>query len=152
MRLQREDRHPAGRRSLAGSGRSATRAGRLWRLAQVLFFTKMNRSRVMDSYMSLDVAAAWADHVSMISRPYQLYVERTDPAKNMTRYYAMEIERTMFGEACLTRRWGRIGNPGQKKQHVFEREDEAVRMFLELLKQKRGPKTTHRDWGRGPHL
>ena len=66
----------------------------------------------------------------------------------MARYYAMEIEQTMFGEACLTRRWGRIGKPGQEKQHVFEREEEAVRLFLDLLKQKRGrgyqPKTTLR--------
>ncbi|MBY5571590.1 WGR domain-containing protein [Rhizobium leguminosarum] len=100
--------------------------------------------------MSLDVAAACDDHADMISQPYQLYIERTDPAKNMARYYAMEIEQTMFGEACLTRRWGRIGKPGQEKQHVFEREEEAVRLFLELLKQKRGrgyqPKTTLRYW------
>ncbi|NKL67514.1 WGR domain-containing protein [Rhizobium leguminosarum] len=88
--------------------------------------------------MSLDVTAPRDDHVDMISQPYQLYVERTDPAKNMARYYAMEIEQTMFGEACLTRRWGRIGKRGQEKQHVFEREEEAVRLFLELLKQKRG--------------
>ena len=87
--------------------------------------------------MSLDVAAPREDHAGMISQPYQLYVERTDPAKNMARYYAMEIERTMFGEACLTRRWGRIGKRGQEKQPVFEREEEAVLLFLDLLKQKR---------------
>ncbi|MBB3525982.1 WGR domain-containing protein [Rhizobium laguerreae] len=100
--------------------------------------------------MSLDVAAPCDDHAGMISQPYQLYVERTDPAKNMARYYAMQIEQTMFGEACLTRRWGRIGKRGQEKQHVFEREEEAVQLFLELLKQKRGrgyqPKTTRRNF------
>ncbi len=98
--------------------------------------------------MSLDVAAPCDDHAYMISQPYQLYVERSDPAKNMARYYAMEIEPTMFGEACLTRRWGRIGKRGQEKKNVFEREEEAVRLFLELVKQKRGrgyrPKTTLR--------
>lgn len=87
--------------------------------------------------MSLDVAAPCEDHAGMISQPYKLYVERSDPAKNMARYYAMEIEPTMFGEACLTRRWGRIGKRGQEKQHVFEREEEAVLLFLDLLKQKR---------------
>ncbi|MFB9952545.1 WGR domain-containing protein [Rhizobium puerariae] len=87
--------------------------------------------------MSLDVAAPCGDHAGMISQRYQLYVERTDPAKNMARYYAMAIEQTMFGEACLTRRWGRIGKRGQEKQHVFEREEDAVLLFLELLKQKR---------------
>ncbi|UIJ88866.1 WGR domain-containing protein (plasmid) [Rhizobium leguminosarum] len=32
---------------------------------------------------------------------------------------------------------GRIGKRGQEKQHVFEREEEAVRLFLDLVKQKR---------------
>nr|WP_105441276.1 WGR domain-containing protein [Neorhizobium sp. T25_13] len=73
----------------------------------------------------------------MIAQPYQLYIERSDPAKKMARYYAMQIGQTLFGEACLTRRWGRIGKHGQEKQHVFEREEEAVQLFLELVKQKR---------------
>ncbi|MBX5173534.1 WGR domain-containing protein [Rhizobium sp. NZLR1b] len=73
----------------------------------------------------------------MVTQPYHLYIERADPAMNMARYYAMEIGQTMFGEACLTRRWGRIGKRGQEKQHVFEREEEAVRLFLDLLRQKR---------------
>jgi predicted DNA-binding WGR domain protein len=73
----------------------------------------------------------------MIVQPYQLYVERTDPAKNMARYYAMSIEPTLFGDACLTRRWGRIGSRGQRMVHHFSREEEAVRLFLSLLRQKR---------------
>lgn len=101
------------------------------------FFTKMNRLRLSDSHMSLDRQIALSDDAGMISQPYQLYVERTDPTQNMARYYAMQIEQTMFGEACLIRRWGRIGKRGQEKQHVFAREEEAVLLFLDLLKQKR---------------
>jgi predicted DNA-binding WGR domain protein len=74
---------------------------------------------------------------TMIAQPYQLYVERTDATKNMARYYAMSIEPTLFGEACLTRRWGRIGSGGQRLVHHFEREEEAVGLFLQLLRQKR---------------
>ncbi|WP_461511464.1 WGR domain-containing protein [Rhizobium leguminosarum] len=73
----------------------------------------------------------------MTVQPYHLYIERADPAKNMARYYAIEIGQTLFGEPCLTRRWGRIGRRGQEKHHVFEREEEAVRLFLDLVKQKR---------------
>lgn len=73
----------------------------------------------------------------MITQPYQLYVERTDAMKNMARYYAMSIEPTLFGEACLVRRWGRIGSGGQRMVHHFRREDEAVDLFLELLRKKR---------------
>ncbi|WP_040126036.1 WGR domain-containing protein [Neorhizobium galegae] len=87
--------------------------------------------------MSLDAPIACDDDAGMIAQPYQLYIERSDPAKNMARYYAMQIGQTLFGEACLTRRWGRIGKHGQEKQHVFEREEEAVQRFLELVKQKR---------------
>ncbi len=73
----------------------------------------------------------------MMAQPYQLYVERTDARKNMARYYAMSIEPNLFGEACLIRRWGRIGASGQRLVHHFEREEEAVGLFLQLLRQKR---------------
>ncbi len=73
----------------------------------------------------------------MIAQPYQLYIERTDPTKNMARYYAMSIEPTLFGDACLTRRWGRIGTKGQHMVHHFDRQEDAVHLFLDLLRQKR---------------
>lgn len=73
----------------------------------------------------------------MITQNYQLYIERTDHAKNMARFYAMTIEPCLFGGASLTRRWGRIGARGQSKTHHFEREDEAVCFFLDLIRQKR---------------
>ncbi|MBX5049507.1 WGR domain-containing protein [Rhizobium lentis] len=47
-------------------------------------------------------------------------------SKNMARFYAMSIEPTLFGEACLTRRWGRIGSGGKREVHHFPREEEAV--------------------------
>ncbi|WP_353622806.1 WGR domain-containing protein [Aliirhizobium terrae] len=56
----------------------------------------------------------------------------------MARYYAMDISVTLFGQACLTRRWGRIGSSGQSKQHIFDHEQEAVSLFLDILRQKRG--------------
>lgn len=73
----------------------------------------------------------------MITQPYQLYVERTDRAKNMARFYAMSIDANLFGELCLTRRWGRIGAKGQTLIHHFEREQDAVTLFLDLTRQKR---------------
>ncbi|MGO4441002.1 WGR domain-containing protein [Rhizobium sp. RAF56] len=72
----------------------------------------------------------------MIAQPYQLYVERKDHAKNMARFYAMSIEANLFGELCLTRRWGRIGAKGQTLIHHFEREQDAVALFLDLTRQK----------------
>ena len=73
----------------------------------------------------------------MITQPYQLYVERTDARKNMARYYAMSIEPTLFGETSLVRRWGRIGSGGQRMVHHFAREEEAVSLFLHLVRKRR---------------
>ncbi|WID99915.1 WGR domain-containing protein (plasmid) [Bosea vestrisii] len=73
----------------------------------------------------------------MIAQPYRFYVEREDASKNMARYYAMSIEPTLFGDICLTRRWGRIGTRGQAMEHHFECEEDAVGLFLDLLRQKR---------------
>jgi predicted DNA-binding WGR domain protein len=98
----------------------------------------MNRTRANDSELSLDVRGTIGESVGMISQPYQLYVERSDTLRNMARYYAMDISVTLFGQACLTRRWGRIGSRGQSKCHTFEDEEEAVSLFLNILRQKRG--------------
>ncbi|MGO7042357.1 WGR domain-containing protein [Rhizobium acaciae] len=73
----------------------------------------------------------------MIAQPYQLYIERIDAARNMARYYAMSIEPTLFGQACLVRRWGRIGAGGQRLVQYFQYEKEAVDLFLAFLRQKR---------------
>ena len=87
--------------------------------------------------MSLDPVPEISDSDLMISQPYQLYVERSDASRNMARYYAMSIEPNLFGEVCLLRKWGRIGTRGQMMVHHFGREEEAVRLFLDLLRQKR---------------
>jgi predicted DNA-binding WGR domain protein len=97
----------------------------------------MNRRRPTDSELSLDTESFIGDDPAMMIQPYQLYVERTEPSKNMARYYAMSIEPTLFGTACLTRRWGRIGKKGQEKVHHFQREEDAVHLFLDVLRQKR---------------
>jgi predicted DNA-binding WGR domain protein len=72
-----------------------------------------------------------------ICQPYYLYVERTDPACNMARYYAMSIEPTLFGPISLSRRWGRIGTRGQETVLLFDCEAEAVMGFLDLVRKKR---------------
>ncbi len=77
------------------------------------------------------------DSVGMIAQPYRLYIERKDASQNMARFYAMSIEQTLFGDVCLIRRWGRIGARGQRMEHSFRREEEAVALFLDLLRQKR---------------
>ncbi|WP_319005557.1 WGR domain-containing protein [Pararhizobium sp. YC-54] len=100
-------------------------------------FTNLNRSGTTDSYLSLDGGRKISDSARMIAQPYHLYIERTEPEQNMARFYAISIEPTLFGDACLTRRWGRIGSRGQSKVHHFAQEKEAVQLFLDLVRQKR---------------
>ncbi|WP_348645912.1 WGR domain-containing protein [Rhizobium laguerreae] len=100
-------------------------------------FTEMNRSGAIDSYLSLDENWRPSDYADMLIQPYRLYVERTDEARNMARFYVMTIESNLFGEICLTRRWGRIGAQGQMKTQHFAREQDAVTTFLDLLRRKR---------------
>lgn len=91
-----------------------------------------------DSKHSLDADWRKYDSGAMIAQRFQLYVERTNAEKNMARFYAMSIEPDLFGEACLTRRWGRIGAKGQMMTHHFASETDAIVLFLDILKQKRG--------------
>ncbi|MRH98656.1 WGR domain-containing protein [Agrobacterium sp. CNPSo 675] len=97
----------------------------------------MNRSDEIDSNLSLDERCGANDYAAMLTQPYRLYIERTDKARNMARFYAITIEPDLFGEVCLTRRWGRIGAQGQMKVQHFAREQDAVATFLDLLRQKR---------------
>ncbi len=67
---------------------------------------------------------------------------RTDPAKNMHRYYRLSIQPDLFGGFNLMREWGRIGKGGQCRQEYFESECQACHVMFELMrvKQKKGYK------------
>lgn len=90
-----------------------------------------------DSKVSLDAESETGDSSVMLAQPYNLYIERVDPERNMARFYLLTIEPTLFGTPRLVRRWGRIGTAGQEKVHHFGREEEAVSLFLELLRIRR---------------
>jgi predicted DNA-binding WGR domain protein len=68
---------------------------------------------------------------------YRIYTERRDAAKNMARFYALSIERDLFGEVSFVRRWGRIGTNGRMSKHHFGCEEDAVRELLATLRVKR---------------
>lgn len=124
-------------KGVVGNANRAACHRRTARLALFQSITNMNRSSMTDSNLSLDMGSLAREFRFMVTQPYQLYIERTDPSKNMARFYAMSIEPTLFGETCLTRCWGRIGTAGQKRVQNFAREQDAVVLFLDLVRQKR---------------
>src|SRR5688572_19246083 len=50
----------------------------------------------------------------------QINLERRDPAVNMARFYAIRIERTLFGQWAVIRQWGRIGTAGSSRANWFD--------------------------------
>jgi predicted DNA-binding WGR domain protein len=58
----------------------------------------------------------------------------------MARFYALDLEPTLFGPVALIRRWGRIGADGQHREEWFA-SWEAARAALAdwaAVKQRRG--------------
>jgi predicted DNA-binding WGR domain protein len=52
-------------------------------------------------------------------------LHRADPARNMRRFYLLDVQPDLFGQWCFIREWGRIGQPGQVRGVPFPTEDEA---------------------------
>src|SRR5918998_2221488 len=72
------------------------------------------------------------------SRPVTL--RRIEPAKNMARFYALEVGRDLFGRLVLVRRWGRIGTAGKIRLDEHKGEGEALTALQKLhaAKKRRG--------------
>lgn len=70
----------------------------------------------------------------------RIYLERRDPTRNMQRFYAFTVTRTLFNEWAVIREWGRIGHPGTVREAWFATEDEAVEAVAQRMgrKEKRG--------------
>ena len=64
-------------------------------------------------------------------------LHRVCPQQNMARFYALSMERSLFGEFVVIRLWGRIGRRGQSKKESFEDEPEAEQRLLKLANMKR---------------
>ena len=61
---------------------------------------------------------------------------RSEPAKNMHRFYAMHLTPTLFGEWMLIAEWGRIGSPGTVRQQPFPTVDLALVALAERTRVK----------------
>lgn len=56
---------------------------------------------------------------------------RIDPARNMQRFYRLDIQPDLFGNQCLIREWGRIGRGGQVRSIPYPTGDEVQAAFRE---------------------
>jgi predicted DNA-binding WGR domain protein len=67
-------------------------------------------------------------------------LRRIETEANCHRFYALDVERDLFGQTLLARRWGRIGTYGKARfdQYPDEEAARAALAALVLAKQKRG--------------
>jgi predicted DNA-binding WGR domain protein len=65
-----------------------------------------------------------------------IYLTKIDPAKNMARFYALDVQPTLFGEWALLKEWGRIGSAGRLVSCRFASEREAALAMAEHLEAK----------------
>ena len=67
-------------------------------------------------------------------------LERREPARNLQRFYAITVTRTLFGQWAMVREWGRIGQPGTVRETWFETEGAAHEAGAKIRqrKEKRG--------------
>ena len=72
-----------------------------------------------------------------------IHLERREPARNIQRFYAITVTRTLFGSWALIREWGQIGQPGTVRETWFETENAAIEAGEQVRqrKEKRGYRT-----------
>jgi predicted DNA-binding WGR domain protein len=68
--------------------------------------------------------------------PTQIQLQCIDLAKNKRRFYAMQIQPTLFGEWELVREWGRIGRAGRVRHDAYPSAGLAFDALSELRRQK----------------
>jgi predicted DNA-binding WGR domain protein len=57
--------------------------------------------------------------------PKLAFLTRTDPTRNIDRFYVVAVTPTLFGEFALLREWGRRGSAGTMRLSSYARRDEA---------------------------
>jgi predicted DNA-binding WGR domain protein len=68
---------------------------------------------------------------------HALVLRRVDADTNVHRFYALMVERDLFGRVVLVRRWGRIGTRGRERSEEHRSETEAAAAMEKLAAAKR---------------
>ena len=54
------------------------------------------------------------------------FLTRTEPSRNIDRFYLVQVMPGLFGEWTVLREWGRRGSPGTVRLSSYARQDEAA--------------------------
>jgi predicted DNA-binding WGR domain protein len=71
---------------------------------------------------------------------HSITLYRVNPAKNMFRFYHVDIQSDLFGCQCVIREWGRIGRAGQTRIVPYPTITDAQAAFekQKAVKEKKG--------------
>lgn len=64
-------------------------------------------------------------------------LRRIDPSRNMSRFWAVRLQPSLFTEVLLVRHWGRIGSRGQERSYWFPTRQAALSAFEKITAAKR---------------
>lgn len=72
---------------------------------------------------------------------------KTDPIKNLHRFYEVDVQPNLFGGYSLMRYWGRIGTRGQIKIELHDDEKTAKLSYKKVYRSKihRGYKSSNQN-------
>ena len=61
---------------------------------------------------------------------------RSDPSRNIDRFYIVDITPTLFGEWALVREWGRRGSPGTVRLSSYQQRNDAETSEQRTIKRR----------------
>jgi predicted DNA-binding WGR domain protein len=64
------------------------------------------------------------------------YLTRTDAARNMNRFYIVQVTPNLFGHWTVLREWGRRGSPGTMRLDSYRRREEAQSAEQRTIKRR----------------
>src|SRR5215471_12670810 len=64
------------------------------------------------------------------------FLTRTDPTRNINRFYVVQVLPTLFGDWTVLREWGRRGSPGTMRLSSYQRRNEAETAAQHTIKRR----------------
>jgi predicted DNA-binding WGR domain protein len=66
-----------------------------------------------------------------------VHLRRIDPARNMCRFYRLDVQPDLFGRVLLMKQWGRVGTQGRMVAESYESEALAAVALQRQAERKR---------------
>ena len=93
----------------------------------------MTRAKPFDLFDRL-LGTAVSDE--KIQPGWKIHLRAKNPAQNISRWYSIRVDKTLFGEWCLYLTYGRIGHRGQLKLSFWSDVNLLLRHLKTILRKR----------------